>query len=180
MLDYIWLKFNFRSSSSSSKRRKSSGLARETLLKNNSIRSVSLNKLIYRILGLFWVHIEKPTYSHLFLMKSNIRKIKKFIFNVFIKGFFIAYMFSSVKDSIAHEYSSGRFFISKMKRGFSEGRMAFLVLIKIFWSFAPNNKSVKHLVTLKSNFREEISKRSRAPSRGCRDLSNAVLETESS
>ena len=41
MLDYIWLKINFRSSSSSSKRRKSSGLTRETLLKSNSIRSVS-------------------------------------------------------------------------------------------------------------------------------------------
>ena len=36
-------------------------------------------------------------------MKSNIRKIKKIIFNVFIKGFFIAYMFSSVNDSIAYE-----------------------------------------------------------------------------
>ena len=41
MLDYIWLKINFRSNSSS-KRRKSSGLTRETLLKTNSIRSVSL------------------------------------------------------------------------------------------------------------------------------------------
>ena len=59
---------------------------------------------------------------------SNInRKIKKFIFNVFIKGFFIAYMFSSVNDSIAYEFSPGRFFISEMKRGFSAGRM-------VFWS----------------------------------------------
>ena len=51
MLDYIWLKINFRSNSSS-KRRKSSGLTRETLLKTNSIRSVSRPGSRNRVQGL--------------------------------------------------------------------------------------------------------------------------------
>lgn len=55
MLDYIWLKLHFRSSNSSSKRRKSSGLARETLLKTNSIRSVSFLKYAYFE---YWAYFE--------------------------------------------------------------------------------------------------------------------------